>query len=264
MPALLASAMGLYGLGALAVFIAYLTRTSPLSRRLFALISLFFFFVAWALQGASLSVGLSDREPLNIFSFASWCVAFFFLVFSFSTRFFKTLPLFLAAVLALLAFAQWGKGFFFFLPALDPKAHGLWWGHAHLAFIFLSFVAFILSVLVGGAALLKESELKHKRWQAVQALPPLYFLHELWSALLWIGFLFFTAGLLSGSGWSKIRHGVYLENSPKELATLGAWALYAVAVNIRGMANWRGRRAIGFSLFAFLVFLTSFLLSHTS
>lgn len=222
-------------------------------------------FLAWTVQGIELGLFLKHGNLLartpNAFELVAWVIAFSFLLFSMSVRFFRLSNLFIGLILLFFIFSYlYGDHF----PlAIGTSRRGELWGKFHLFSFAMGFAVLTVNFLIGGLYLFKEWGLKHKRWALIEAIPPLDRLYWFFSVLLGTGFLFFTAGLLSGGGWSKILHGVYLSNDPKELITLATWILYAVLINIHRLPYWHGRRSIALSAMAFLTLLASILgVSH--
>ena len=225
-----------------------------------ALVTVLALFLAWGLQGIELGLAVTGGpaygRPPDAFELVAWVLAFSFLLVSLSARFFKASPLFLSAILAFIGFSHTiGNRFPLSLEASIQA--GAWWGELHILFFSLGFAVLTVTVLIGMLYVTKEWSLKHKRFAAMEGIPPLDSLYVFFRLFLWVGFLLFTGGLLSGGGWSKILYGVYLSSDPKEYLTLVTWLLYAAAVNLQLLPSWRGRRTILLSYVAFALLVTS-------
>ncbi len=80
------------------------------------------------------------------------------------------------------------------------------------------------------------------------------------------GFLFLTAGIITGAVWANSAWGTYWSWDPKETWSLITWFIYAVFLHCRFMRGWKGKRAawisvIGFASVIFTYYGVNFLLS---
>lgn len=80
------------------------------------------------------------------------------------------------------------------------------------------------------------------------------------------GFLFLTAGIITGAVWANSAWGTYWSWDPKETWSLITWFIYAVFLHCRFMRGWKGRRAawisvLGFASVIFTYYGVNFLLS---
>jgi cytochrome c-type biogenesis protein CcsB len=80
------------------------------------------------------------------------------------------------------------------------------------------------------------------------------------------GFLFLTAGIMTGAVWANSAWGTYWSWDPKETWSLITWFIYAVFLHCRFMRGWKGKRAawisvIGFASVIFTYYGVNFLLS---
>jgi cytochrome c-type biogenesis protein CcsB len=77
--------------------------------------------------------------------------------------------------------------------------------------------------------------------------------------LLW-GVPLLTLGVVAGSIWARTVWGSLWQWDPKQIWTLAAWLLYAVLLHQRLAIGWKGHRIALFSILAFLILLTGFIL----
>jgi ABC-type transport system involved in cytochrome c biogenesis permease subunit len=80
------------------------------------------------------------------------------------------------------------------------------------------------------------------------------------------GFLFLTAGIITGAVWANSAWGTYWSWDPKETWSLITWFIYAVFLHCRFMRGWKGQRAawisiLGFASVIFTYFGVNYLLS---
>jgi ABC-type uncharacterized transport system permease subunit len=160
-------------------------------------------------------------------------------------------------------------GVFALMPGLDsapdPEISKL--ASLHAALILLAYGAFGLSSIAAVMYLTEERGLKMRRsWTILSLLPPIQRLELIASRLLWIGFLFLTAGLSMAPFLMKHRFGVFFQEDAKVLWSAFVWFLYAGLL----VMHWRfaqgGRKfawgAVGSFSFVLLTFWGVNLLSR--
>jgi len=127
------------------------------------------------------------------------------------------------------------------------------WAFLHLLFVFVSLAIFTMSLLTGLAYLFQEYRLKAKKWGTwMDKLPALEVLDRVHYRALYIGFIFFTVGIVMGGGWSKSVTGYYVTGGVKQMLSLGVWIFLALLINLRVSQGWLGRKGI---LLAFVGFI---------
>ena len=77
--------------------------------------------------------------------------------------------------------------------------------------------------------------------------------------IYWIGFIFLTITLITGIFFSEEFLGIPLELSHKIIFSILSWLVYGGLLLGRARAGWRGKKAIVFSLFAFVLLFMSYL-----
>ncbi|WP_248635508.1 c-type cytochrome biogenesis protein CcsB [Desulfatibacillum aliphaticivorans] len=82
-------------------------------------------------------------------------------------------------------------------------------------------------------------------------LPDLGVLDELTYQTILFGFMFLTAGIITGSVWANSAWGRYWSWDPKETWSLITWLIYGAMIHSRLVRGWRGRRTVYLSLFGF-------------
>ncbi len=134
----------------------------------------------------------------------------------------------------------------------------------HLIFVFLASVSFAMSFIFSLLFLAREFELKNHRplppW--LRGTPPLEVLDSLHYKILVIGFLLLSVGILSGAFLSHRRFGVFFSFDLRQIASLVTWGIYAVFLNVRIRAGWRGRRGMLLSVLGFITVMLTFLATH--
>ena len=69
--------------------------------------------------------------------------------------------------------------------------------------------------------------------------------------LIMFGFLFLSAGIITGAVWANSAWGRYWGWDPKETWSLITWFVYAALLHARLMRGWRGRRIAYLSIVGF-------------
>ena len=135
------------------------------------------------------------------------------------------------------------------IPALKSN-----WLIAHVFTCFIGYasfaIAFGISLLylmrrVGGPAVLER-------------LPTDKLMDELTHQLVMFGFLFLSAGIISGAVWANSAWGRYWGWDPKETWSLITWFIYATLLHARLMRGWHGKRIAYISIFGFAAVLFTY------
>jgi cytochrome c-type biogenesis protein CcsB len=139
------------------------------------------------------------------------------------------------------------------IPALQSN-----WLIAHVITCFIGYagfaVAFGISILYfvkagsppGGGALSNK-------------IPQTDLLDELTHQMVMLGFLFLSAGIITGAIWANQAWGRYWGWDPKETWSLITWLIYASLLHARLMRGWTGKRiavlsVVGFAAVIFTYF----------
>jgi cytochrome c-type biogenesis protein CcsB len=93
----------------------------------------------------------------------------------------------------------------------------------------------------------------------VNRIPEPGILDDLTHQMVMFGFLFLSAGIITGAVWANQAWGRYWGWDPKETWSLITWLIYATLLHTRLMRGWKGRKiavlsCIGFSAVIFTYF----------
>jgi len=83
-------------------------------------------------------------------------------------------------------------------------------------------------------------------------------LDELNYQLILFGFVFLTAGIITGAVWANSAWGRYWGWDPKETWSLITWFIYATLLHARMMRGWSGRRVAFLSIGGFMAVLFTY------
>ena len=144
------------------------------------------------------------------------------------------------------------------LPALKSN-----WLIAHVITCFIGYAAFAIAFGISIMYLFKQRESGAAN-SLLDRLPESKVLDELTHQLVMFGFLFLTAGIITGAVWANSAWGRYWGWDPKETWSLITWFVYAILLHARLMRGWRGRRIalisiVGFAAVMFTYFGVNYL-----
>ncbi|OGQ86374.1 MAG: c-type cytochrome biogenesis protein CcsB [Deltaproteobacteria bacterium RIFOXYD12_FULL_56_24] len=157
--------------------------------------------------------------------------------------------------------SQFGKEIKPLVPALQSN-----WLIAHVITCFVGYAAFAVACGLGFMYLLKDRKTKQASGSLIASLPELKVIDDIIHKTLVFGFLWLTAGIITGAVWANSAWGTYWSWDPKETWSLITWFVYAATLHARFTRGWGGRRIawlsiIGFFSVIFTYYGVNFLLS---
>jgi cytochrome c-type biogenesis protein CcsB len=144
------------------------------------------------------------------------------------------------------------------LPALKSN-----WLIAHVIACFIGYAAFAIAFGISIMYIFKQRDSGAANG-LLDRLPDSAVLDELTHQLVMFGFLFLTAGIITGAVWANSAWGRYWGWDPKETWSLITWFVYAILLHARMMRGWRGKRIavisiVGFAAVMFTYFGVNYL-----
>ncbi|BCO09365.1 c-type cytochrome biogenesis protein CcsB [Desulfolithobacter dissulfuricans] len=139
-------------------------------------------------------------------------------------------------------------------PAIRPLVPALQsnWLIAHVVTCFIGYAAFAVACGFGVIYLLKNREKNSGTSSPLLAqLPDLAVLDDIMHKTLLFGFLWLSAGIITGAVWANSAWGTYWSWDPKETWSLITWFIYAAALHARFTRGWGGRKIAWFSITGF-------------
>ncbi|AGF79578.1 cytochrome c-type biogenesis protein CcsB [Desulfocapsa sulfexigens DSM 10523] len=181
--------------------------------------------------------------------FFSWSIAVFYLglEYKYKNRFLGAFAIPFAAVAMLLAEMK--------NPEIRPLVPALQsnWLIAHVVTCFIGYAAFAVSSGLGVVYLLKDrKKAKAQEGKFLSLLPSLRTLDTIMHKTLVIGFIWLTAGIVTGAIWANSAWGTYWSWDPKETWSLITWFIYATALHARFTRGWGGNRIAWFAMVGFV------------
>ncbi len=138
------------------------------------------------------------------------------------------------------------------IPALKSN-----WLIAHVLTCFLGYAAFAIAFGLSIMYLLRQKE-NLPSDDLFARLPKAMILDELTHQMVMFGFLFLSAGIITGAIWANSAWGTYWSWDPKETWSLITWFIYAILLHARLMRGWHGRRIAYISIAGFMAVLFTY------
>lgn len=160
--------------------------------------------------------------------------------------------------------AEFSKDIKPLLPALQSN-----WLVAHVITCFIGYAAFAIACGLAILYLIKRNShggTPEKSHAPGATGPNLTQLDIIIYRMIVFGFLWLTAGIITGAVWANSAWGTYWSWDPKETWSLITWFIYALALHARYTRNWDGTRMalvalVGFVSVIFTYYGVNFLLS---
>ena len=140
------------------------------------------------------------------------------------------------------------------VPALQSN-----WLIAHVFTCFIGYAAFAVACGTGIMYLVKLRDKGDSPNSLLATLPPLKVIDDITHKIILFGFIWLTAGIISGAVWANSAWGTYWSWDPKETWSLIVWFIYAAFLHARFTRGWVGRRAAWLSIFGFAATLFCYL-----
>ena len=136
------------------------------------------------------------------------------------------------------------------VPALQSN-----WLIAHVITCFIGYAAFTVAAGLGIMYLIKEtgdSKRSSDDKTLLGSLPPLRQIEDITHKMMVFGFIWLTAGIITGAVWANSAWGTYWSWDPKETLAFIAWVIYAAYLHARSTAGWRDRKAAWINVAGFV------------
>ncbi|EKD39107.1 MAG: cytochrome c biogenesis protein (CcsA) [uncultured bacterium] len=126
------------------------------------------------------------------------------------------------------------------VPALQSN-----WLIAHVVTCFIGYAAFAVAAALGLMYVIKNRNNDRSR------LPPLPVIDDLIHRTMVFGFIWLSAGIITGAIWANSAWGTYWSWDPKETWSLITWFFYAITLHARYTRGWAGMRIAFLAIFGF-------------
>ncbi|MCB2183062.1 MAG: c-type cytochrome biogenesis protein CcsB [Desulfobulbaceae bacterium] len=216
----------------------------------------------------SYQMGMGHAPLSNMYEslvFFSWSIVIFYLILEvkFNNRIFGAFAIPFAFVS--MAYASFAKGISDQISPLIPALQSNWL-IAHVMTCFIGYAAFAVACGLGCMYLMKSTSSDDSGTGLLASLPALRVIDDLIHKCMIFGFLWLSAGIITGAIWANSAWGTYWSWDPKETWSLITWFIYAATLHARFTRGWQGKRiawlaVIGFVSVIFTYFGVNFLLS---
>lgn len=154
--------------------------------------------------------------------------------------------------MAYASFAPIDKGINPLVPALQSN-----WLIAHVLTCFVGYAAFAIAAALGLMYLIKF-HLAGPNTETKGILPTLRTLDDIIHKSLIFGFIWLSAGIITGAVWANSAWGTYWSWDPKETWSLITWFVYAFTLHIRYTRGISGRAIAWLSLLGLLTVIFTY------
>ena len=229
-----------------------------------------FTLVAWLIQTAGLGLrwlesyqlGFGHAPLTNMYEsvvFFSWTIIILYLAIEWK---FKTKIIGAFAVpfaFLAMAYASFSTDISRAISPLIPALQSNWL-IAHVVTCFIGYAAFAVAAGLGIMYLIKNRSKKVDQESAglISTLPPLTTIDDIIHKTMVFGFIWLTAGIITGAVWANSAWGTYWSWDPKETWSLITWFIYAITLHARYTRGWRGTKIAYLSIFGFLAVLFTY------
>jgi cytochrome c-type biogenesis protein CcsB len=209
----------------------------------------------------SYQMGIGRAPLTNMYEslvFFAWCTAVFYLVLEYRFKSRIVGAFVMPCIAVAMAYASFSDRIDDQITPLIPALQSNWL-IAHVVTCFIGYAAFTVAGALGLMYLLKQSaENKKNSSSLTGSLPALKVIDDLTHKTIVFGFLWLSAGIITGAIWAAEAWGTYWSWDPKETWSIITWFLYASALHARFTRGWRGRRIAWMAIFGFFAVLFTY------
>jgi cytochrome c-type biogenesis protein CcsB len=214
------------------------------------------FFLRWR---ESYQLGIGHAPLSNLYeslTFFSWTIAVLYLVVERKYRNRVIGAFVLPLAFLAMAYASLSPNISDLIQPLIPALKSNWL-IAHVIACFIGYAAFAVAFGTSLMYLLR-SKPSLEEGSLLSRLPEPPVLEELTYQMVVFGFLFLSAGIITGAVWANSAWGRYWGWDPKETWSLITWFVYATLLHARLMRGWGGRRIAYLSVIGFAAVLFTY------
>jgi len=215
----------------------------------------------------SYQMGIGHAPLSNMYEslvFFAWSIVLLYLVVEFIYKN-KVIGAFaMPFAFASMAYASLSPEFSDRITPLVPALQSNWL----IAHVFTCFIGYAAFAVACGTGIMYLVKLRHKgdSKSLLATLPSLKVIDDITHKIILFGFIWLSAGIISGAVWANSAWGTYWSWDPKETWSLITWFIYASALHARFTRGWGGKRIawisiIGFLAVVFTYYGVNFLLS---
>ncbi len=206
----------------------------------------------------SYQMGIGHAPLTNMYEsvvFFAWTIIIFYLgiEWKFKTRTIGAFAVPLAFLaMAYASFAPINKGISPLVPALQSN-----WLLAHVITCFVGYAAFAIAAALG-LMYLAKSYFGKESTDGEFLLPSLKTLDDIIHKSMIFGFIWLSAGIITGAIWANSAWGTYWSWDPKETWSLITWFVYAITLHARYTRGISGKTIAWLSLVGLLAVIFTY------
>ena len=207
----------------------------------------------------SYQMGIGHAPLTNMYEsvvFFAWTIVILYLgiEWKFKTRTIGAFALPLAFLaMAYGSFAPINKGINPLVPALQSN-----WLLAHVITCFVGYAAFAIAAALGIMYLLKSYFGNDSNAGETSLLPSLKVMDDIIHKSMIFGFIWLSAGIITGAIWANSAWGTYWSWDPKETWSLITWFVYAITLHARYTRGISGKAIAWLSLIGLLAVIFTY------
>ncbi len=211
----------------------------------------------------SYQMGIGHAPLTNMYEslvFFAWCTTLFYIFMEFKFKARVVGAFVMPFAVAAMAYASFAKRINQQISPLVPALQSNWL-LAHVITCFIGYGAFAVAGGLGLMYLLKKSGIKKGKKQDsfTGSLPELKVIDDLTHKTIIFGFMWLSAGIITGAVWANEAWGTYWSWDPKETWSIITWFIYASTLHARFTRGWSGSRIAWLAIIGFVsVFFTYF------
>ncbi|RUM37395.1 MAG: c-type cytochrome biogenesis protein CcsB [Desulfobulbus sp.] len=211
----------------------------------------------------SYKIGIGHAPLTNMYEslvFFAWCTTLFYIFMEYKFKARVIGAFVMPFAFTAMAYASFAKGINQQISPLIPALQSNWL-IAHVMTCFIGYGAFAVAGGLGMMYLLKQSAVNRglSEKTLTGGLPELKVIDDLTHKTIVFGFMWLTAGIITGAVWANEAWGTYWSWDPKETWSIITWFVYASTLHARFTRGWRGSRIAWLAILGFIsVFFTYF------
>ena len=211
----------------------------------------------------SYKIGIGHAPLTNMYEslvFFAWCTTIFYIFMEYKYKARVMGAFVMPFAFTAMAYASFAKGINQEISPLIPALQSNWL-IAHVMTCFIGYGAFAVAGGLGMMYLLKQSADRRglSKNTLTGGLPDLKIIDDLTHKTIVFGFMWLTAGIITGAVWANEAWGTYWSWDPKETWSIITWFVYASTLHARFTRGWSGSRIAWLAILGFIsVFFTYF------
>jgi len=209
----------------------------------------------------SYQIGIGHAPLTNMYEslvFFAWCTTIFYIYIEYRYKASVVGAFVMPLAVAAMAYASFASRINQEISPLVPALQSNWL-LAHVITCFIGYGAFAVAGGLGVMYLVKQRSTSTDPDSLTGSLPALRIIDDLTHKTIIFGFMWLSAGIITGAVWANEAWGTYWSWDPKETWSIITWFIYALTLHARFTRGWSGKRIAWLAILGFVsVFFTYF------